>query len=71
MCRENFVSHESLNDHVRSVHSVDQAHLEKLQSMMKRRRWVVGKERMDIEEKDQDSADTSIAAKGIKKTYDY
>ena len=26
---------------------------------------------MDIEEKDQDSADTSIAAKGIEKTYDY
>ena len=71
MCRENFVSHESLNDHVRSVHSVDQEHLKKLQSMMKRRRWVVGKQRMDIEEKDQDSADTSIAAKGIKKTYDY
>ena len=67
MCRENFVSHESLNDHVRSVHSVDQEHLKKLQSMMKRRRWVVGKQRMDIEEKDQDSADTSIAAKGIKK----
>ena len=35
--------------------------------MMKRRRWVVGEQRMDIEEKDQDSADTSIAAKGIKK----
>ena len=34
---------------------------------MKRRRWVVDKQRMDIEEKDQDSADTSIAAKGIEK----
>ena len=65
MCRENFVSDESLNDHVRSVHSVDQAHLDKLQSMMKQRRWVVGKERMDIKEKDQDSADRSIGAKGI------
>ena len=66
-CRDNFLSHESLHDHVRSVHSIDQEHLEKLQSMMKRRRWVVGEQRMDIEEKDQDSADTSIAAKGIKK----
>ena len=71
MCRESFVSRESLNDHVRSVHSVDQEHLQKFQSMMKRRRWVVGKQRMDIEEKGQDSADTSIAAKGIKKIYDY
>ena len=53
-CREDFISQQLFDDHVLTVHSIDQEGLEHLQSMMKGRKWLVENQLMHIVEKEGD-----------------
>ena len=53
-CREDFIGQQLFDDHLLTVHSIDQEGLEHLQSMMKGRKWLVENQLMHIAEKEGD-----------------
>ena len=63
-CREDFISQQLFDDHVLTVHSIDQEGLKQLKSMMKAQQLVSRNQLTYIAEKEGDFPDAPRATKG-------